>query len=259
MLETGNFQTKYWHNEELCWLIKFLKLKKYSVDKIYEQWRTFRLKDKPTFDEDMLNLNFKSFCKTSKNVVFEDLPKIYVYQEEIDYINSLPAPLWVRQYVYFLLLHVKIEHAEYYDSLPYLDYFRFLSITDKHERVRDGLLKKLRALEIITNVEIKEHYNAFPICDNLGFVIGYENNVDVINIRLKINLDIQCCSDPIGVYDTILDAIQEVYRINSDYKCPSCGKIYSFNKFTKRDICENCYKQKRRTNKTNAMRKLRNK
>lgn len=252
MLSTKEFQTKYWHNEELCWLIKYLKLNRYSKENIYQNWKFFRLKDKNEYDEEMLYCDFKSFNKLSKTVVFKDRPKIFVYQEEINYINSLPIPLWIRQYVYFLLLHIKCTENIYYDCLPYYDYYRLLPITDKHEKLRYNLLKKLKQLGIVENTEIIEKHKSLPICDENGFVVGIENDVVVTDTRLKINLNINHYSEPIKIYVTILDALNDIDKINANYKCPICGKEYEFTKRMKRDICQSCYAKKRNKQKNYA-------
>lgn len=261
MLETNEFQTKHWHNEELVWLIKYLREARQPKERIYNCWKRFRSKDKPDYDELLLKENFKSYYNNSFNSVFKkQYPVIIVYQNEIDYINSLPAPLWIRQYIYILTLHSRAANCDTYDHLPFDEYHWFLDITDAHTSIlKSRLIEKLREFKILKAVKIEETYESLPIIDEDGFVVGYEHETSIINERIAIKLPVESKGDIKYEYVTILDALNDVGKINNNYKCPICGKEYEFTKRMKRDICQSCYAKRRRENKTNTMRKLRKK
>ena len=260
MLKTGDFQTLYWHNEELTWLIRFLRQKRTPKEKIYQIWKSFRAKDKPEYDEEALRENFKSFYDNSLCVVFNDKYSVLrLYQEEIDYINSLPAPLWIRQYIYMLLLHIKGTSNENYDFLPYDDYYRFLAIKNNHSSIlKAQLIKKLRSFGIVKNVKVSETYDELPVCNEDGLQVGVENNVTVVNERLSIKLPIKSPKTVVKDYINIMDAIGDMDKyIHSYYKCPVCGATYEFTNRMQRGVCKSCYIKQRNKKAANGMRKLR--
>lgn len=251
MVSSGEFQTEHWHNEELVWLIKYLREKKWPNEKIYQKWKYFRAKDKPDYDENLFKENFKSYFNNSFNAVFKKkYSTIIVYQDEIDYINSIPAPLWVRQYIYILTIHSRASGYDTYDHLPFDEYHWFLSIVNNNTSIlKSRLIARLRELEILKIVGIKEMYESLPIIDDNGFIVGYENEATIINERLTVKLPVKIKSNKRFKYVTILDALKDIGKIHSIYKCPICGKEYEFTKRMQRDICINCYTKKRNKQK----------
>lgn len=254
MIEFNSFQTDYWHNDELCWLIKYLKDNHFPKDKIYSIWKEFRKIDKPEFDDKMLEDNFDSFYNSAMRVsISKTYPQIIIYQEEIDYINSLAAPLWIRQFVYLMMLHIKVTGDEIYDFLPFVDYYKFLSIKNNHSTIlKRQLSKTLKKFGILKDIEIVEEYDELPVCDEKGLQIGVENNVTIINKRLQIRLLVGTCNNVFVKYENILDAILNIGIINSNYKCPVCGNQYEYTERMQRNICEECYRKQRQKRKNFA-------
>lgn len=256
MLATGRLQTEHFHADECLWLVKYLRDKRYPESEIFEKWKFFWSQHKTTYDDDDFKCNFKSFSGNARNVIFNKYLKIEIFQEEIDYINSLPLPLWMRQYIYVLLLHSKATGNNKYDSLPYDDYHWWLDIKNRHDSDHKAILAvKLKELGIVKIVHIVEHYESFPEINNDGELIGYAQNVDIINDRLQFLLPVQITSTDSVKYETILDALNDMVKINNLYRCPLCGTTFQINNKTKRYICDDCYLKNRKKAAREIMKK----
>lgn len=249
MLESGKLQTEHWHAEECLWLIKYLRKKKFPENEVFEKWKYFWKQHKIEYDDDDFERNFKSFSGNAATVVFKGYyPKIIVYQDEIDYINSLPAPLWIRQYIYILMLHSKATGNDTYDYLPYDDYHWWLSLKGTNSsEIRGRLAGKLKEFGIIKIIKIKETHEWLPEIDEYGNPIGFEHEVTIENDRLRIELPVKIINEENKVvYKTILDALDDIGKIHSLYKCGQCGKTFEFSLRTQRTICSDCYKEARK-------------
>ena len=259
MLKTGKFQSEHWHADECVWLIKYLRTKKKSEKEVFEKWKFFWKQHKPEYDDDDFKQNYKSFSGNATTVLLKDYPKTVVYQDEIDYINSLPLPLWMRQYVYILLIHSKTTCNDKYDHLPYADYHWWLSIKNNHSSDHKAALAvRLKELGIIKIVHVKEDYELLPEIDEFGNLIGYERNASVINDRLQFCLPVVIKhQDNKIVYDTIVDALGDINKINDAYRCDICGKKFRINTRTQRYICDECWNNKRKNQSKLLMRKKR--
>ena len=261
MLKTGEFQTEYFHNDEMTWLISYLRnVKKLDEKDIFVKWVPFYLKNEnvtPEYARDQ----FKSFWASSYKYVMKDKnPEIVIWQEEIDYINSLPIAQWIRQYMFILILHVRTTGNELYDYLPLGDYRKFLSTTNEHvSEMKDTLMKILRQYDFVKDVEIEEHHDILETFDEYGNPCDVEYDVVIKNNRLQIKSPICKYGGEIGYrYKTILDGLKDLQEIKDTCICSECGKEFEFNNKTQTSICRECYKkdlQKRRNNYRKQWRK----
>ena len=247
MLKTGEFQTEYFHNDEMTWLISYLRnVKKLDEKDIFVKWVPFYLKNEnvtPEYARDQ----FKSFWSSSYKYVMKDKnPEIVIWQEEIDYINSLPVAKWIRQYMFILILHVRTTGNELYDYLPLGDYRKFLSTTNEHvSEMKDTLMKVLRQYDFVKDVEIEEHHDILETFDEYGNPCGVEYDVVIKNNRLQIKSPICKYGGEIGYkYKTILDGLKDLQEIKDTYICPECGKEFVFNNKTQTCICDECRDKK---------------
>lgn len=254
LLSTHTFQTKKWHNEELVWLVKYLTALKKTEAEIFETWKYFYQKDKPNYEEYDYKMIFGSFLKNSKKSKQIKYNRPYIYQEEIDYINSLPVPLWIRQYIFIILLHSRTVGQEEFLFFQINEYKHFLSIKNTNVSLLQYQISKwLLQYGFAEKIEIKEHYDIMPDSD-YG---GVEYDVDCIDVKFLIHSPVKHCVDKIK-FETILDALDNIdnYIVN-EMVCPVCGKTFQIKTKQKVYICEDCYKKRRRQNKTIAMQKAR--
>ena len=235
MLKTGEFQTEYFHNDEMTWLISYLRnVKKLDEKDIFIKWVPFYLKNEnvtPEYARDQ----FKSFWISSYKYTMKDKnPEIVIWQEEIDYINSLPIAQWIRQYMFILILHIRTTGNELYDYLPLGDYRKFLSTTNKNpSEMKDTLIKVLRQYDFIKDVEIEEHHDILETFDEYGNPCDVEYDVVIKNNRLQIKSPICKYGGEIGYrYKTILDGLKDLQEIKDTCICSECGKEFVFNNKT---------------------------
>lgn len=247
MLKTGEFQTEYFHNDEMTWLISYLRnVKKMDKKQIFAKWVHFYVKNEnitPEYAKDQ----FKSFWISSyKHTMKDKNPEIVIWQEEIDYINSLPIAKWLREYMYIILLHTRATGNELYDYLPLGDYRKFLSTTNKNpSEMKETLMKVLRQYNFVKDVEIEEHHDTLETFDEYGNPCGVEYDVVIKNNRLQIKSPICKYGGEIGYrYKTILDGLKDLREIKDTYICPECGKEFIFNNKAQTYICDECWNKK---------------
>ena len=262
MLKTGEFQTEYFHNDEMTWLISYLRnVKKLDEKDIFVKWVPFYLKNEnvtPEYARDQ----FKSFWASSYKYIMKDKnPEIVMWQEEIDYINSLPIAQWIRQYMFILILHVRTTGNELYDYLPLGDYRKFLSTTNEHvSEMKDTLMKVLRQYDFVKDVEIEEHHDILEKFDEYGNPCDVEYDVIIKNNRLQIKSPICKYGGEIGYrYKTILDGLKDLQEIKDTCVCSECGKEFIYNNKTQRTICDECWKKKEKERKRLVAKNIRDK
>jgi hypothetical protein len=262
MLKTGEFQTEYFHNDEMTWLISYLRnVKKLDEKDIFVKWVPFYLKNEnvtPEYARDQ----FKSFWASSYKYVMKDKnPEIVMWQEEIDYINSLPIAQWIRQYMFILILHVRTTGNELYDYLPLGDYRKFLSTTNEHvSEMKDTLMKVLRQYDFVKDVEIEEHHDILEKFDEYGNPCDVEYDVIIKNNRLQIKSPICKYGGEIGYrYKTILDGLKDLQEIKDTCVCSECGKEFVYNNKTQRTICDECWYENKKKIERERLRNKRKK
>ena len=247
MLKTGEFQTEYFHNDEMTWLISYLRnVKKLDKKDIFVKWVPFYLKNENVIPE-YASDQFKSFWASSYKYIMKDKnPEIVMWQEEIDYINSLPIAQWIRQYMFILILHVRTTGNELYDYLPLGDYRKFLSTTNKNpSEMKDTLMKVLRQYDFVKDVEIEEHHDILETFDEYGNPCDVEYDVVIKNNRLQIKSPICKYGGEIGYrYKTILDGLKDLQEIKDTCICSECGKEFVFYNKTQTYICDECWNKK---------------
>ena len=264
MLKTGEFQTECFHNDEMTWLISYLRnVKKMDKKQIFAKWVHFYVKNENITPE-LAADHFKSFWNSSfvysirKN---SSWPEPYIWQEEIDYINSIPVAKWLREYMYIILLHTRATGNELYDYLPLGDYRKFLSTTNKNpSEMKETIMKVLRQFNFIEDVEVEEHHDMLEIFDESGNPCGIEYDVTIKNNRLKIKSPICKYGGEIGYnYKTILDGLKDIQEIKDTCICSECGREFVFNNKTQRIICDECWKKKEKERKRLVAKNIRDK
>lgn len=252
MLETGQYQTLRYRNKEDWWLVKYLKIKyeseglspKELKDKIKSLWEPIynTRYDKEEVDDYALYINkhFNEVYNRGRNVSLEKtFAKIIIYQSELDYINSVPAPKWFREFLFLFLGHCKATKSYIYDYAPTKDYMRYLSIKTKNrDAITMTIYDKLKKLglweEVVVITETNKKY------------FKAEKDVD---IKFKYSLPVEPKGLVAFQFDRQIDLIKRLDVITNIYKCDICGSEFEINNRTQRTICDKCYKKNRGTDR----------
>ena len=156
ILDGKGYTTKAHQTFEQIMLFRYLLDLGYTYDEIYKKWvETNSLLIQRTADD--MQERQKWFAKllqgASKKKILTG-NKIKIYQEEIDFINSMNVSLWVKQYALAMLCVYKWYGKEW---CPYDDKIKVFcySVTDIKRESRDGIPKILS--------EAINEYNLFEL------------------------------------------------------------------------------------------------
>lgn len=191
-------------------------------------------------DEEQLMIEFNSLYKKTEEPKYKnincakELKPIKIYRPEIEFLNSLNAPVWVKQYWLCLLTYYKFD-------------------VQIHRRVQKT--KTLNAWAIRqtsfksknyggdcqdTIAQYKLQNNTVKIIDDIQRGISEAYPVykpDFIHYKGKV---MYTCDD-INDIQNILPLIKNNVRY-----CEKCGREFVVSTKTKRKICEKCYKNYRK-------------
>lgn len=226
ILDGKGYTTKAHQTFEQIMLFRYLLDLGYTYDEIYKKWvETNSLLIQRTADD--MQERQKWFAKllqgASKKKILTG-NKIKIYQEEIDFINSMNVSLWVKQYALAMLCVYKWYGKEW---CPYDDKIKVFcySVTDIKRESRDGIPKILS--------EAINEYNLFELKFSntyLSCKVNFQKNNGVV---------IEEINNP-------REVIELLSLLKCEKVCKLCGKKYSYNYHTKHlDICPKCYKKQR--------------
>ena len=258
MLKTGEFQTEHFHNDEMLWLVAYLrKIKKMDEKDVFIKWVPFYLKGSnitPEYARD----SFKSFWRYSKNTNIKNKhDKIVLWREEVDYINSLPIPKSTKEYFVILLLHSRTSDKYIYDSLPFEDYHWYLSTNDhNYELMRAKLLEYSKKYNFVKEIElIEEHDMLDDIAEDGSPIAGGYIGEKITNIRLEVSSPVCKYGGEEGwTYLNILDGLSDIKHIIKNISiCTECGCEFEFNPKSKKTICNNCWNKKEKERKNERL------
>lgn len=250
MLESNEFQTRHFHNDEMLWLITYLrKVKKLDEQSIFAKWVPFYLKKEgvtPEYARDV----FKPFWDRSKTFYLRaNYKEAAINQKEISYINSLPIPKWVKQYFFMLLIHTRVTDNIYYDSLPFEEYHWYLDTTNhNYDDMKKTIMKYANEYGFVKNIKIKEVYDTLDDVTDDGWQIASDYGQKVIYVdKFEICSPAYDESEEFDyIYESILDALEDMNDlIHNRSICSKCGKEFAFNPKSKRHVCDECWKQER--------------
>ena len=166
-------------------------------------------------------------------------------EPEIAFIEALVAPKWIKEYVFLLVACSRASGTFVYDSLPLKDILPSLCRKNKSpDQTKTRLLDFMFANDLMSKIEIKEHYDMLPTFDKDGFENGLEFNVDIINTRYKLTFP-EIDGEIAFSAASILDAFGELGRFSDYVVCPSCGERFLFSSKTQRNVCPKCWAKKR--------------
>ena len=255
ILETGQYQTDEFKDKEDWWLVKYLKLKynknsisekelKEKIKKIWEIIYLTRFTEEERREYQLyIDKRFNDVYNNCKNVSLSQKYNSFdIYQEELDYINSLPAARWIREFIFIFLGHCKTKNSFINEYAPILVYLPYLSL-----KARD---KDLASYTIYAKL------NEWGLWEEKTIVTIVDDHRHEPEERIDIRFDflfpvVKKGSNPIH-FDGILDLLKRLDLITNIYRCEKCGKSFEIKNRTQRFICEDCYKKQRQKRKNYA-------
>ena len=256
MLKTGQYQTDTMKDKEDWWFIKYLKIK-YKKKGLSEQElkKTIKAIWAPIFntrfakEEEQeyifyVNRRFEDIYNSNKNIVLTPAyHSIIIYQNELDYINSLPAPKWFREFVFIFLGHCKTTKKFIWDFAPISIYAPYLSL-----KVRD---------KDIIGCSTYSKLNSFGLWKDLSSIVVVEDNVhgnteELWNSKFEFQFPVPEFGPVAIKFDRQIDLLRNLDLITNKYRCKICGEEFEINNRTQRLICDKCYKKQRNKNKHRA-------
>ena len=224
ILNGEGYTTSKNQNMEQVALFRYLMDKNYDKEEIFEIWEETGGNILRGVKEDSEEKQFifeKLFNKALKWTMPPSNP-IYIYQEEIDIINSMIVLRWIKEYLLTLLCVYKYYNSEwcqYNDKLR-----RFCFSVNSQRREWSSLGAKLS--------DCVKKYKPYDMFIKNG------------TLMLKMNIT---KSDG-EVVETIPNPshVQELFHlIKCEKVCKDCGKTFSYSSYTvNSEVCASCEKKR---------------
>ena len=180
---------------------------------------------------------YSKFQCTSK------LQPVIFYQEELDYLNGLEAPMWVKQYWCAMLIYYKFQKQNLPDEYPFVQRTWLvslwaLSLTNSKEKRYSNLQDVIAQWQMRQNVPVMQYdirdtinlYRPAFICND-GTIIAQIDDINEVQSIMGLILDQICCID--------------------------CGTWFARNFHCRRKLCSACYAK--RIKQKDVLRKRRHK
>lgn len=213
----------------------------FNNQRIFKEWKKIKNGVAALFatDTEQQLIEFYHLYKKSSSEKYtklnysRPLDPINIYEEEINFLNSLEVPLWVKQYWLSLLFYYKFacqssHRVQISSSLNNWAINNCTAIIDERYSDKQDLIAKykIKIKKPIINYLPKtsqEHYNCYEMSflQNNGRVLGKYKNINQINDAIKL------------LKETL-------------YICPKCGCKFIKSSRSKTDLCPECYKTKRK-------------
>ena len=188
---------------------------------------------------------YNAALRVSNEILNKEITNVEIYQEEIDYLNNLDAPVWMRQFWGIMLVNYKFK-KQIYNNVKFSTTLRawaFRQITELDQLVYSNHAQQLRNKEI----ELGERLINVYLSNDKKPMLCYT---------------MDCCRNsgtPVLKIDDIQDSKQILKLITKSFKiCSICGKHFTASSKSKREMCDDCYRKYRRKYKTEFERKKRN-
>ena len=217
----------------------FISVCKYSVDATYERWLMVSGGTADLFkhDEEQCRLEFNALLKAARKIPTDGFnsEKVFVrlYQHEIDYLNQLDAPLWVRQYwlgMLFWYKYVDLQYPQVKASVS-VEGWIFRQIDQEHEFKYKH-----------TEINSWSRKNGIPFKKDVA-KSGPIIKADWTGRREGENKVVLVIKDPSEFIDHFN------LLVSGTKVCKVCGRRFDFSSKTKRDICEKCWDEKEKIRK----------
>ena len=248
MFETGKLQltgTKLERAQEDLWFVAWLRnVKKFSREECYRRWLPFYLQIVGGEEDGLAESTFNKRWNAASEWGFEVQNNFYIFQEELDAINSTVVDRWIKESALLLLGYKRAYKIKKLDmeSIPYKGVFTATSLGRRRDSNSSEtavfLSSGLCSYEVKERVDSKDGSKF----DTFYITLNYERKNGT----------------PILETNTLFDVISLFSKVECKKVCPLCGKSFEYHSKTKREICENCWREKRKAKQRECMKKLRN-
>lgn len=255
MLNTGQYQTEHFKTKEDWWLIKYLRNKytkselseKEIKDEIRNIWepiyKTRFNKEEMASHDFYIDVYFQQAYGKCKNIsLSQKYYPITIYQEELDYINSLPAPKWFREFIFIFLGHCKTIGSFTCKAAPIAEYMRYLTLsTNNRDAISSTIYDKLKT------------FGLWKETSRITTTDGrYGEPTQIINVSFDFCFPLFDTKTTAFVFYRQIDLLKRLDLITNTYICESCGEEFEIKNRTQRLICDECYKKQRQKRKNFA-------
>lgn len=224
--------------QEIVYVNYLLHVKNFTEQEAFDDWCAIQNGVASLFkdDKEQLNIEFRRILnKGQKNKYTKlnykaELKPITIYQQEVDFLNSLNVPVWIKQYWGCLLFYYKFERQN------------------------------------VKRVEKSPTLNAWCIRHTEYKRKNYGGNCQDIIARHKMNLSQEVIQDFVKLgrdtYPSYVPAFKQkkgkVYKkysvideiddfllsiVPNTKVCANCGKTFVVSSKSKRKLCDECYKE----------------
>lgn len=225
IMETGRYSTNNRQYLEQLNLISLLIEQGYDKQSIYSIWKNTdslilsKIKD----DIDEIDFVFNRIYLNAKSWKVSKGNQIKIYQEEIDYINSLEVLPWIKEYLLALLSVYKFYSKPW--CLYSEDIRRFCFSTTYYGRERD----KMR-IHLSDCLNRYEPYRIYTGENGAYFKCNFAKETGELLVTIE---------EP--------RQVQETFKyIKNEKVCNECGNKFEYNSKTIRnELCPECSKKLR--------------
>lgn len=231
--------------QETVYLKYLIEVMKLDQQRCFEEWKLISNGIASAFAGDNLQLEiefYKLFKKAQKTRYTkinykEKLKPIVIFQEEIDFLNNLDVPLWVRQYWGCLLFYYKFE-------------------IQNNNRVQKSSTLNAWCIRH-TNYKAKMYGS---VCQDAIAKYKISCGVPIITDFVKSGRDhypsyrpeFLCESGKPAIICTNIGQLDEMLLLlhETEHICERCGEKFIVGSKTKRNLCDSCYAEYRKEYKT---------
>ena len=231
---------KSYHKQEIIYL-KFLRdVGGYSDSQCFQEWKALKngtAAEAGGSDDATLKYTYDRIRDQSvfmyKQVEYKKrLAPVHIYQKEVDFLNGIDAPVWIRQYWLVLLVYYKFVSQLYsrvYKS-PTLNSWSIRQTEYKDKRFGSKCQDKISKCQIDMGEEIMIISLPLRGEKHPSYVPKFIETEGAV-ARMVVSME------NVG---EALDLIQGMVGT-----CTECGATFPKNPKTKRNLCEKCYRKMR--------------
>ena len=244
---------KYSVKQEVVYLIFLRSVLKLDKDQCYSCWCKITNGTASVYCADLEEQQAvfdRLWIKSQKHKyvdvsVTNRLKPVHIYKSEVDYINALNAPIWVKQYWLCLLLYYKfaVQISPIVQKTQTLNSWCIRQV-DYKKKNYGGKCQDLIADWMRRNNK--------PVFETYASKTSKDRNPLYKPLFLNEGGDVAITCNKIS-------GVKRVTKLACDFvaKCPVCGCSFVVNPKTKRVLCANCYNAERKRKKAEFIRSKR--